>query len=119
MILVEQSKSEFARAGIAVVESEMLESQEVISNQSAEVGAGGVKVPILLITPVSYFAQSNGRVMTSHGVFSALLIDPESKQTIWEAIIDTYTGSKIFYDEEYASQLFKAILKRMKKDSII
>jgi hypothetical protein len=126
-LLAARSESAFARLGIAIVESKVLDEKE--ADRSAVQGAGGVKLPILILFPTKGKISANGHATVASYVFRALLIDPEAKRTVWKADVDTSTwvgqdflmkhANKTIYNEAYADQLLNTVAEQMKKDGVI
>jgi len=128
-LIVKQAEPAFSQRGVEVVDAKVLNGKEPILVDPPPNDTGSAALPILIIAPTTGKISTNGRATNTSYVFSALLIDPNTKRTIWKATIDTKTWSgqdivlknfkKTLYDESYALQLLNIVADQMKQDGVI
>lgn len=128
-LLARQAEIVFAPYQVGVMSAKVIEGKEPIRIDVSQAGASTNAPAVLVVAPTSGKVSGNGRATSASYVFSALLINPDGRSTLWRATIDTsaWTGqdivlkhmSKTLYDEAYATQLLTAIANQMKVDGVI
>lgn len=125
--LVEQAETAFAARKVSVLSAAVLEGKEALPAQS--LSAGEAPAPILVIAPLSGTTQANRHSTRTSYVFSAHLMDPQSRRLLWKATIDTSTWAgndfvmknvdKTVYDDSYALQLLRVVMGELGQAGLI
>ncbi|MGE5471895.1 MAG: hypothetical protein ACM3X0_13945 [Bacteroidota bacterium] len=124
--LARQAENAFAARQVAVLSATVLGSKDALPVPAS---TGEAAAPVLLISPVSGTTQANRQSTRTSYVFSAHLMDPQSRRLLWKATIDTSTWAgqdfvmrnveKTVYDDKYALQLLQAIVDKLGEAGLI
>lgn len=128
-LLVAEAPSAFASNHVAVVEAKLMGIGQQLDARSLPKGAGDTPIPILVVEPRHGYRRSNGHANIGGFVFEAELINPQTRQTLWTASIDTqvWKGQDFLmknihgdvYDQSYADQFLAQLLTKLKEDGIV
>lgn len=127
--LVSEAAAAFQPYGVRVTASQHAVDKGPIEIRAEATSGESATEHVLLVYASSGRMSANLHSARISFVFDALLLNTQSKKTIWKATIDTSTWSgrdfiqknfaKTTYDAEYARQLLKAVADRMKEDGVI
>jgi hypothetical protein len=132
LLLTRQAPAAFAAVQVqvpqaSVIDGELLPLHLLATMQKAPQDGGPRH--LLLIAPQSARVQATSASTLVSYVFAATLIDLHTRQTLWQAQIDTKTwkGTDFVmrnfegptYNEDYARDLLQALLRQMQADGLI
>lgn len=127
-IIAAQARRTFFNYGVKLVKASSIESSDAVLSEETLGPAEKGDTPVLLL-----YAQNSRLLGDSKGtiirfLFSAQLIDPATKKTIWTASIDTRTinGKNLMgkamaggFDAKFADDILKKLIDSMRKDGVI
>jgi PBP1b-binding outer membrane lipoprotein LpoB len=131
-LLNQAAKSAFAKRNVSLARTKIVDdvSEKFLDSPVQE---DGVWAPVLVLAPLSgttstYTIRNINTTESSRSakvdyVFSAQLIDAQTRKVIWNAKVDTSawdtTKSESGYDSEYVSKFLSILLEQMTKDGLI